>query len=467
MASIRKRGDTFTITAYMGYDEQNRQRKKTTTFCPPDGVTAGKAEKLAKAYAATWEEKIRGYVALDENRTFAELAEWYYKTVAPSVLKEKTLQSYQKTIYDHIMPQLGREKLKNITPPMLDSLFAELQKSGNMERHFLLKDKTLLDGMTREAFAEKAGVSRSIVFFALRGDTIRKENAEKIAAALGVALEKAFDEVTPNNGLSGASVNKIKLNLSAIFTAAVKKEIMRRNPCKLATPPKVDTKPAAYMDEQQCHVFLDYLRQQPDFQLEVMFNLFLATGIRAGELCALHWDDLNLDTGLLYIRHTLIRLNGEYRRDTPKTSGSERRIVLPQYIIDLLKEHKRRQTLERFKAGTVWQAPDAVFTNNSGGYNISGNLNNKLHRICRNAGLPSDIHLHSLRHTHASLLINSNVTAKVIADRLGHSTTKTTLDTYSHVFAESEVKAMQAIDMALFRQSDTDKEETPLEKKKA
>lgn len=58
MASIRKRGDTFTITAYMGYDENNRQRKKTTTYRPPDGVTAGKAEKLAKAYAATWEEKI-------------------------------------------------------------------------------------------------------------------------------------------------------------------------------------------------------------------------------------------------------------------------------------------------------------------------------------------------------------------------------------------------------------------------
>lgn len=60
MASIRKRGDTFTITAYMGYDEQGRQRKKTTTFRPPDGVTAGKAEKLAKQYAAVWEEKIRG-----------------------------------------------------------------------------------------------------------------------------------------------------------------------------------------------------------------------------------------------------------------------------------------------------------------------------------------------------------------------------------------------------------------------
>lgn len=466
MASIRKRGDTFTITAYMGYDEQGRQRKKTTTYRPPDGVTAGKAEKLAKQYAAVWEEKIRGYVALDENRTFIELAEWYYSTVAPSVLKEKTLQNYRKTIYDHVVPRLGREKLKNITPPMLDILFADLQKNGCMFESYRLKDKALLDGVNRERLAEKSGVSRAAIYDVLAGQTVRRGNAEKIAAGLEMPFDSVFDDMTEKRGLSGASTNKIKLNLSAIFTAAVKKEIMRRNPCKLATPPKVDTKPAAFMDEQQCRIFLDYLRKQPDFQLEVMFNLFLATGIRAGELCALHWDDLNLDTGLLYIRHTLVRLNGEYRRDTPKTSGSERRIVLPQYIVDLLKEHKRRQTLERFKAGAAWQAPDAVFTNNSGGYNISGNLNNKLKRICRNAGLPPDIHLHSLRHTHASLLINSNVTAKVIADRLGHSTTKTTLDTYSHVFAESEVKAMQAIDMALFRQPDTTEQESPADKVK-
>ena len=47
MASIRKRGDTFTITAYMGYDENNKQQKTTTTFRPPDGVTNGKAEMQA------------------------------------------------------------------------------------------------------------------------------------------------------------------------------------------------------------------------------------------------------------------------------------------------------------------------------------------------------------------------------------------------------------------------------------
>lgn len=253
MASIRKRGETFTITAYMGYDEQGKQRKKTTTYRPPDGVTAGKAEKLARAFAATWEEKIRGYVALDENRTFAELAEWYYSTVAPQTLKPNVLVNYRKGIYDHILPVIGREKLKNITPPMLDSLFAELQRSGNMEQHFRLKDKALFDSGKRDDFAEKSGINRTTIYTLLRGETVSRATAEKVAAALEMRVDKAFDDMTEKRGLSGASTNKLKLNLSAIFTAAVKKEIMRRNPCKLVTPPKVDTAPAAYLNEQQCH----------------------------------------------------------------------------------------------------------------------------------------------------------------------------------------------------------------------
>jgi len=456
MASIRKRGDTFTITAYMGYDDKGRQRKKTTTFRPPDNVTPGKAEKLAKQYAAVWEEKIRGYVALDENRTLSELAEWYYTTVAPSVLKPQTLINYRGEIERHVLPAIGREKLKNITPPMLDSLFAELQRNGNTETHYRLKDKALLDGFKRQTLADKAGIEKSTLYNAIKG-TSRRDTAEKIAAAIGMPLDKAFDNES-EQGLSGATVNKIKLNLSAIFTAAVKKEIMRRNPCKLATPPKVDTAPAEFLDEQESKRFLAALHEQSDFQFEVICNLFLATGMRSGELCALYWDDIDLDTGLLYIQHTLIREKGGiFHRDKPKTPESERRIVLPPYIIDLLKEHKRKQAINRFAAGVVWKVPDLVFTNTVGNYLIGANLNVKLKRVCKAARLPA-IHLHTLRHTHASLLINGNVAARVIADRLGHSTTKTTLDTYSHVFAESEARAMQAIDMALFRDTEHDKE---------
>lgn len=454
MASIRKRGETFTITAYMGYDESGKQRKKTTTFRPPDGVTPGKAEKLARAYAITWEEKIKGYVALDENRTFSELAEWYYSTIAPQTLKPNVLASYKKFIFDHIVPVIGRVKLKNISPAMLDSLFIDLQKRGNMVQKYRLKNKDLFDGISRKELIEKSGLNHYTLYKVFQEKPVRHDTAQKVAAALSMNLDKVFDNVTEKKGLSGTTVNKLKMNLSAIFTSAVKKEIMQRNPCILATSPKKDTPPAAFLDESQCRKLLDLVSKQDDFQFEVMINLFLASGIRAGELSALYWEDIDLNTGVMFIRHTVVSGMNGYIRQEPKTPDSIRRIILPQYIIGLLQKHKFSQAVQKSIIGDTWKNENLVFTNKSGNFLHHCNINAQLKKLIAGTDLPQNLHLHSLRHTYASLLINSDVTARVIADRLGHKTTRTTLDTYSHIFAETETKAMQAIDMALFHKDD-------------
>ena len=107
-----------------------------------------------------------------------------------------------------------------------------------MQEHFALRDRSIFDGIKRDAFCASSGVDRSTLYKVLGGGTVKRHNAELIAAGLGKPFEKVFEDKTTKRGLTGASTNKIKLNLSAIFTAAVKKEIMRRNPCKLATPPK-------------------------------------------------------------------------------------------------------------------------------------------------------------------------------------------------------------------------------------
>jgi hypothetical protein len=106
MASIRKRGGargdvTYQISVSMGYDANGKQQRKFTTFTPPPNVTAGKAKKLAQEYATLWEERIRGYVSLDENRTLEDLAEWYYSTVAPNTLKPNILITYRQGIYSY------------------------------------------------------------------------------------------------------------------------------------------------------------------------------------------------------------------------------------------------------------------------------------------------------------------------------------------------------------------------------
>ena len=443
MASIRKRGNSYTVTAYMGYDERGKQLKRTTTFHPPEGVSAKKAEKLAKQYAATWEADVRGHVDLNENLSFADLAEWYYTTVAPSTLKPNTLCRFRDEIRQHVMPRLGREKLKNITPAMLDKLFIDLQNEGNLERKFLLRPGVGFGGMNYDQLTKAAGVSRSTVYTAAHGQTIRKCSAEKIAAALQRPTEQIFEEVTVKRGLSGSTANKVFANLSAIFTAAVRKEIMLRNPCTLATPPRHDTAPARYLDEEQCRRFLQLLQDFGDPSFATYCNLMLAAGLRPGECAALHWEDVDLPHRELNIRCTIVRIDGHLERQTPKTSRSRRRILLPHYVVTMLEEHRLREADKPNLHG-------AVFCNQRGDYYDPINLNARLKQVLRGSDLPA-IHLHSLRHTHASLLINSNVAARVIADRMGHSSTATTLNIYGHVFAESERKAMRVIETSLFR----------------
>ena len=462
MASIRKRGDTFTITAYMGYDVEGRQIKKTTTYRPPDGVTAGKAEKLAKQYAAVWEEKIKGFVALDENRTFEELAKWYYETVAPVALKGNVLIDNKTMIYTYIMPTLARKKLKEISPSMLDSLFNNLLQNGRVKDTYKLKDgcempKGKKQGISISSISRDTGLSRHTVTRLSQGHGIEKENAQKIADCLGVRFEEMFETDISDRSLSESSVSRVKRCLSAIFTAAVKKEIMRRNPCSnTITLKKKSKNPPVYLDETQAVSLIAALDEQNDFQFKVQINVLLFTGMRGGELCGLQWQDIDLDNGIIYIRHTLAYMRGRgkgkesvYELQSPKTAAGERYVVVPASVVELLKQQKAFQEQRQAAAREAWERSDMVFTTAFGGYYGEQYLNAKFKKFAKKIGLPESIHIHSLRHTTASLLINSDVSPKVIAEQLGHSSAAITQDIYSHIFASSKARAMQALDMKL------------------
>jgi len=450
MATVRKRGNTFTITASLGYREDGSHIRKYTTYTPPPGVTQGKAAKLAKEYAVLWEGQIRGYVPLDENKTLKELTDWYFETQAPALNRPNVVYKKKSALYLHIVPELGNIKIKHITPQMLDAHFAKLKQTGLSELAYKLKDRSLFDGIKRSEFAAKAGIRRERLFELLRGEAVRRDNADKVAEALGLPFDKVFDEARPTRELAASTVRTIKLNLSSIFTQAAKKQIIKQNPCQFVTLPKVEIEPAEYLDEDQSRALLDALHAQGNFQVETITNLFLASGMRAGELLALHWEDINFETAVVHIRHTLVRLKGEFILQDAKTLKSRRRIKLPTYIISLLIEHKKQQEARIANCPGVFIHNGAIFTNETGGYLHTATIRGQIKRIIKAAGLEG-VNLHGLRHTHASLLINSDVAAKVVADRLGHADTRTTLNIYTHIFEETEAKALQAVEMKLFQ----------------
>jgi len=120
-------------------------------------------------------------------------------------------------------------------------------------------------------------------------------------------------------------------------------------------------------------------------------------------------------------------------------------IVLGPDTILFLKEHYKRQLVEREFKGEQWQDNDLIFPSSIGTPLDQSNLNRQYKQLLREANLPN-IRFHDLRHTAASLMLKQGVSVKVVQERLGHSGAGLTLNVYSHVIPGMQKEAAQKMD---------------------
>lgn len=448
MPSIKKRGDSFRIMVSLGYDMSGRQIRKTTTYTPPEGVTSGKAEKLATAYAYEFEKRCRGMVNLDENIRFSELYEWYYDQIAPHTLKENTLYNNKHILELYVLPYIGNMKLKDINTAKIDALFNQLFRQGARRELYKLKDAEFLKIGTHRPLSRKSGVCMSTLKTLADGGTVSRRTAENIVNAVGKSLKDVFVCEERGGSLDSGSIARIRTALSPIFSTAVKKELLLKNPVTNATTPKGEEKEKEFLDAGQCRKLLNILDEFSNPQLTRLVKMLLYTGMRAGEITALHWSEVDLDNATVVVKYNLYRANGEYKLSTPKTKSSARMIVLPPQVVDLLKEQKEWQERRKADVGDRWINRNAVFTGEYGEYMNKNYINLRFKTLLEKHNFPN-IHIHDLRHANASLLINMGVPVKVISEHLGHADTRVTENIYAHVFNETRAKASDAISRAL------------------
>ena len=164
------------------------------------------------------------------------------------------------------------------------------------------------------------------------------------------------------------------------------------------------------------------------------------TGMRQGELFGLTTDRVNFLERRIVVDRQLVSVNNE--RPTfgpPKTDASNRRIPLPVVVGDALIEH-----LARFAPGEG----GLIFTNEYGAPLRRSGFNTMWRRAQESTGLDRTV-FHSLRHYYASLLIRHGESVKVVQERLGHASASETLDTYSHLWPDSDDCTREAIDGVL------------------
>lgn len=160
--------------------------------------------------------------------------------------------------------------------------------------------------------------------------------------------------------------------------------------------------------------------------------------MRRSELMGLEWRDIDFDTGVIRIRRVsnYTSATGRYT-DTTKTKGSNRCIVVPQFMVDILREYRNESNFDR------------VFTQKNGGEPMHSNTPYTwLKRFCKSNGLQF-LGIHKFRHLYASILINAGLDVATVSKCLGHSQISTTLNIYAHAFNEAYIKGCTAVSSAL------------------
>ncbi len=264
--------------------------------------------------------------------------------------------------------------------------------------------------------------------------------------ALTPAHVQGFYRGRLDSGLSPATVQKIHVVLHKALSQAVKWSLVPRNVTEAATAPRPSPKEMRPLSTEEVRKLLEAARGD---RLEALWVLAVHTGMRQGELLALKWTDVDLETGKVGVRRTLTRESGHYTLGEPKTKRSRRTVKLTGAATEALRAHLGRQMEDMDRLGDLYRDQGLVFTSDSGApLNPSNVRNRNLRRLTSKAGLPT-IRFHDLRHTCATLLLSKNVHPKIVQEMLGHATVAITLDTYSHVLPGMGDQAAAAMEDAL------------------
>jgi integrase len=262
----------------------------------------------------------------------------------------------------------------------------------------------------------------------------------KIKAWGPTLLEKGLDFDT--------AINTI-LTLSAVLSAAVEDGLIAQNPALrsgklLKRPPTLEEQELAIFTPDEERDFLETVhRERPLFY--PMALTFFRTGMRAGEVMALHRTDLDFRNHVIHVRRNW----SHWRLGTPK-NGKARKVDMSAGLAQTLKEWIALQDLEAAAAGKP--TPEILFPGNVGGtrrvpsYMVENWLRYKLwFPLVERAGIRR-LDLHATRHTFASRLIANNENLKYISEHLGHHSIKVTVDTYGHLLPSGNRQAVNRLD---------------------
>lgn len=238
-------------------------------------------------------------------------------------------------------------------------------------------------------------------------------------------------------GLSQKTIKDILIVLKMILKFGAKNKWLAYTPFEIQFPTEREKRNIEVLNRSNQKKIMNYIQDHFTFK-NLGVYICLSAGMRIGEVCALTWDDIDIDNGIININRTIQRIyvieNGQRRTelilDTPKTKNSIREIPISKDLLRLLKPFKKIVNPSFFVL-TNEAKPTEPRTYRSYYKNLMELLN-----------MP-DLKFHGLRHSFATRCIESNCDYKTVSVLLGHSNISTTLNLYVHPNLEQKKKAIE------------------------
>ena len=239
-----------------------------------------------------------------------------------------------------------------------------------------------------------------------------------------------------NEGLSHKTIKDILIVLKMILRFGVKNHMTEYRQIDIKFPTERDKHSIDILSRSHQKQIMVYIQTHFTFK-NLGIYICLSTGIRIGEICALTWDDLDVENGIIHVRKTIQRIyimeksrkHTEVILDTPKTKNSIREIPMTKDLLKMVRPVKKVVN-GNFYVLTNEPQPTEPRT-----------YRNYYKRLILSLGLPS-MKFHGLRHSFATRCIESKCDYKTVSGLLGHSNISTTLNLYVHPNMEQKKRCI-------------------------
>jgi integrase len=398
------------VSVYAGIDPLSGRRHYLRETVPAGPTAVAAAEKVRRRLANQVDER-------RNPRTSATVEQLLDRHFEMLDIERDTVENYRRLARLHIRPLIGGQKVGALDADTFDSFYAELRRCRDHCDRPYLHHRTTVE--------------------------------HECDARCGP------HECRP---LAASSIRQIHFILSGALKRAVRWRWIATNPISQAQPPATPIPNPRPPTPDEAARILGAAWRDPDWGLLVW--LAMVTGARRGELCALRWQDIDLQAGVLtLIRNRRQRGSRTWEKDT-KTHQS-RRIALDPDTVALLADYRERRDAEAAVLGAELNRDAFLFSRDVQGVSplLPDSVSQRYSKQVARLGIATSIH--KLRHYSATELIAAGVDVRTVAGRLGHSGGGTvTLKVYSAWVAESDQRAASSLFARLPQRPDGEQRES-------